>query len=161
MAERRFHDLIIDEEYFASFEDGIGKVEAELFPYYRRVIEKRKLDRSPELISALAIFTAFQMIRTRWQRDQFARVEQKLADKLEKMGSRIFDIEGYVPLTDETLKIQHIKFMRSSLHSFSEAIAEKVLFLLQAPSGRSFYLSDNPVCMHNDGPDHPIFGNVG
>lgn len=74
MAERRFHEFAIGENYLASFEDGICQIEAKLLPTYRKVLDARRLDRSIEERANLAMFMAFQMVRTRQQRDQFLRM---------------------------------------------------------------------------------------
>lgn len=161
MAERRFNEFAIGDEYIASFEDSIGQIEQMLLPVYRRILADRKLDRSPDEQAALAFFIAFQMLRTRASRDHFGQLEEMLGDHLAKIGAKLEDLEGYEPLTDERLAFQHIDFMRSSLPKFGEILAGKFMCLMQAPKGRRFYLGDNPVSLHNSAPAHPLWGNLG
>jgi hypothetical protein len=161
MAERRFNDFAISDDYMASFEDATTHIEQMLLPTYRRILDKRCLEKTPEEQAILAFFVAFQFIRTRAMRDQFKQIESLMADKLEKMGGRLEDILGYEPLTDDKLKWQHIMFLRECLPDLAMTVAAKDLFLMQAPSGRSFYLGDNPVCLHNGVPAPSFYGNIG
>lgn len=94
-------------------------------------------------------------------RDQFADIEDNLAKHLEKQGASIQDIDGYEPLTDDLLREQHIRFMREAVGEFAEIISGKDFLLLEAPKKRRFYLSDNPVVLHNSQPHEGFFGNVG
>lgn len=161
MAERRFHDFAIGSDHMASFEQAITQVEGELLPTYRRVIEQRRLTHSPDEKAVLAIFVAFQLLRTRSQRDQFVRMETLLKEKLERTGHKLEDLEGYEPLDEDSLTFQHIGFIRKALAEFSQTVASKDFVLFQPPPGRGFYLGDNPVALHNQKPAHPIFGNIG
>lgn len=161
MAERRFHEFAIDEDYMASFEESICRIEDMLLPTYNKVVEERRLDLEPEERATLAMFMAFQFVRTRQQREQFQKMEDQLGDHLAKWGGSIDQMENYEPLTPDTLTHQHIQFMKSSVPKFAKCIAIKDLLLLSAPEGRSFYLADNPVCLHNREPAHPLFGNIG
>ncbi len=161
MAERRFHEFSIDEHYLASFEESVCRVEDMLLPAYRSVIENRRFDGTPEQKAHLATLIAFQLLRTRSQRDQFVDMERQLAEHLQEHGGSIVDIEGYEPLTDDVLREQHITFMRDAAGEFAQVIAAKDFLLLEAPKGRRFYLSDNPVTIHNSQPNDGFFGNMG
>ena len=101
------------------------------------------------------------MLRTRAQRDHFSQLEKLLGDKLAESGGKLEDLEGYEPLTDERLKVQHINLIRNSLPQMGEILAGKFMCLMQASEGRSFYLGDNPVSLHNGQPAHPFYGNLG
>lgn len=161
MAERRFHEFAIDDDYIASFEDSIGKIEGLVLPVYREVLSSRRLTGAPEERANLAFLIGFQLLRTRSTRDQFAQIDDILADKLAQSGQTLSDIEGYVPLSEQRLKMQHIQMLKSSLPSITGHLVTKQMLLLEAPAGRSFYLGDNPVCLHNGRPPDPLFGNLG
>jgi hypothetical protein len=111
--------------------------------------------------AALSLLVAFQLLRTRSQRDQFIEFERQLELHLAKYGGQLADLEGWAPLDEDRLKYQHLELMRSALTEFAPAIAEKGFVLLRAAPGRSFYLWDNPVCLHNTLPADPLLGNVG
>lgn len=80
---------------------------------------------------------------------------------MEKYGGTIEQLEGFEPFTEEKLTEQHLKFIRQSFGEFSSHISQKDFLLLSAPEGRSFYLGDNPVCLHNSEPADSFWGNVG
>lgn len=161
MAERRFHEFNVDESYLASFEESVCRVEDILLPAYRSVVENRRFDGTPEQKAHLSMLVAFQFLRTRSQRDQFMDMERQLAEHLNQHGGSIEDIVGYEPLTEDALRAQHIGFMRDAAGDFAQIIAEKDFLLLEAPRGRHFYLSDNPVTIHNSQQSGGFFGNMG
>lgn len=161
MAERRFHDFRIDDDYMASFEAGISSIEDMILPTYRAVVERGTLDRSPEEKATLIAFIAFQFTRTRAQRDLFVSMEAQLKAKIEAMGAKMEDFEGYEPMTEDKSTIHHLKLIEESTGAFIESLVDKDLLLIRAPEGRSFYLSDNPVAMYNSEPRSGIFGNLG
>lgn len=161
MAERRFHDFQIDEQYYASFEDAICRVEDMLLPTYKAVLKREGLDGSPQEKADLLTFIVFQFVRTRAQRELFNRMEDHLAEQLGKKGILLKDISGYVPLTEKSQKMHHMRLMMEGTGKFVEALIDKDLMLLRAAPGRSFYLSDNPVCLNNDEPRKWFLGNLG
>lgn len=119
MAERRFHEFAIDENYLASFEESVCRIEDLLLPAYQGVVESRRLDGTPEQKANLAMLMAFQFLRTRSQRDQFEDMERQFAEHLDRHGASIEDIEGYRPLTEDALSQQHIRFMRDAAGEFA------------------------------------------
>lgn len=161
MAERRFHDFQIGEHHIATFEAAVCEVEKMLLPAYRAVLESGKLSGTPEEKGALVTFIAFQYVRTRAQRDMFDQMMEQLGERIAEMGGRIEDMEGYVPPTDASRKLNHIEFIKKATGDFALALADKDLLLMRAAPGRSFYLSDNPVALHNDQPRDGLFGNLG
>jgi hypothetical protein len=161
MAERRFHEYRIDNNFMANFEGAISRIEDLLLPTYRRVVERRSLEGSPEEKALLATLLAFQLIRTRSQKEQFVHLEQQLAGHLEKSGATLEDVEGYEALTKDTLTRHHIKFIQDAFKRLTQIICDKDFLLLEAPKGRCFYLSDNPVSIHNSQPHDGIYGNLG
>lgn len=161
MAERRFHEFRIGDHYLASFEESVCHIEEMLLPAYQSVVEHQRFDVTPEQKANLSVFVAFQMLRTRSQRDQFVQLEQQLAEKFATTGDKIEQIEGFTPLTPETLTHQHIQFMKEAFGDFAQIIASKDFLLMAAPKGRTFYLSDNPVTLHNSEPTDGFLGNMG
>lgn len=161
MAERRFNEFRIDEKYLASFEDTASDIESKIAPIYTEVVQSGTIQAEPLKKAGLAVFIAFQFVRTRAFRDQFENLEKALAQKLGNLGSSIEDIQDYVPLTEDELKKQHLVFIKDSLEDFAKIIATKDMFLLKAAEGRSFYLSDNPVTFHNSKPPKGPYGSYG
>lgn len=159
MAERRFNDFVF-EDWRLSFEGTACHIEDQILPIYRRVLERRRLDLSIEERAGLAFFIAFQFLRTKGHRSLWTDMEEALRTKIEAMGGRMEDLEGWEPQTEDRLKLNHLVSMRESLGEFAQIIAQKDLLLMQAPAGRSFYLGDNPVALHNNRTFGP-YGNLG
>ncbi|MBZ0130229.1 MAG: DUF4238 domain-containing protein [Rhodobacteraceae bacterium] len=162
MAERRFNDFLVDEEFYATYEPAISDLESAVLPRYQRVLDERQLCHTADEKAELGLLIAFQFLRTRSQRNWFLQMERHLAEMAERMGARPEDIEGYSPLTEGGLTIQHNEFMKDALPQFANIIASKDFALLAAPEDRTFYLGDNPVALHNSIPSpSPLYGNIG
>lgn len=163
MAERRFHDFQVSEDYIASFEQTAGRIESALVPTYRRVLDERCLNHSAKEQADLAMLVAFQFLRTRRQRDRFVEMEKLIGAKLKQMGGKLEDLEGlegYEPLTEDHVKHQHVSFMAEGIREFTNLIGSKHMMLMSAAPGRDFYISDNPVVLHNS-QDFGPYGNLG
>jgi hypothetical protein len=159
MAERRFHDFTFG-DWIVSFENIACRIEDHVLPTYRRVVAQRRLNKTPDETAALALLVAFQLIRTKGHRDLRQHLDNLLRQKIESQGGRMEDIRGYQPLTPDDLKKDHLREMKEEVGEYTKALAEKD-FLLQASSpGRTFYLGDHPVCMHNH-LDFGPYGNIG
>jgi hypothetical protein len=161
MAERRFHEFRIDSNYIANFEQTVCRVEDMLLPTYKALVERRKFDGSPEEKAHLAIFVAFQYLRTRSQRDMFASLTGQVAKWLEKSGHSIEQLDGYEPLTDDIVARQHMRHMQEGIGKITDILSTKDFLLASAPLGRSFYLSDCPVCIHNETQNTGPYSNMG
>jgi DNA invertase Pin-like site-specific DNA recombinase len=148
LAENRFHDFLF-EDWIVSFEPIASKIENWCLPTYRRIIESRRLDRSPQEKADLAFLIAFQMLRTKATRVRFQEMEAMMRENIETMGHRMEDVPDWGPQTEDTVKRNTLMAIRETLPSFAQIIAQKEFRLAQAAPGRSFYLGDNPVCLHN------------
>ena len=159
MAENRFNDFDF-EEFIISFEPIASKVEDLSLPTYQRVIETRRLNGSPDEKADLAFLIAFQMLRTKAARERFQEMEAAMREKVEAMGRRMEDIKGWEPATEDRIKRQHLMVIRDAIPDYAGLIALKEFRLAEAALGRSFYLGDNPVCLHNYRTFGP-YGNLG
>jgi hypothetical protein len=159
MAERRFNEFVIDDKWLASFEPSICQMEDKVLPVYRRVVESRRLENTEEERAYLAYLIAFQMVRTKAQRDRFTQVDNMVREK----WSGIPEIDAELVEMDDpaTLKLRHADFIENALVEFTGLIAKKDFLLMEAPAHRVFYLGDNPVAMFNHEPAHPFWGNIG
>ena len=148
MAENRFHDFLF-EDSIVSFEPVACRIEDWCLPTYRRVIETRRLGGSLQEKVDLAFLITFQMLRTKATRARLQEMEAAIKNEIEPMGHRIEDIAGWGPQTEESVKRDALMLIREALPSFAEIIARKEFRLAEAAPSRSFYLGDNPVCLHN------------
>jgi len=161
MAERRFNEFLIDENLYASFEDAACHVEGVVLPAYEALVERQNLTQTPEETEMLGLFVAFQMLRTRAYRDQMRDMYKQVHDKFVGMGFEDPEIDELGQQTEDDHARNHLESMADSIEQFSLIIGQKDFVLMQAPTGRSFYLADNPVVLNNDEKQHGIYGNLG
>lgn len=160
MAERRFNEFVIDDAWLASFEPAISNIEEQVLPVYREVVGNRALQHTEEERAYLAYFVAFQMVRTKSQRDRFTEMDTMIRDKFERMGMPADDLAEF-DFDPNHLKMRHADFMKTAMQEFTEIIARKDYLLVEAAPGRTFYIGDTPVALHNSGPRDPFWGNIG
>ena len=163
MAERRFNEFTYDDDYIASFEPVACGAEDQVLPAYREVLVERRLSDSPQQKGALAVFLAFQLLRTKAQRDQWQAMEEELVNTVEGAGGRVQDMKGWEdwqPSTEDGLKRDHLTSIQGFLGQFAQIIAMKNFLLMEAAPGTSFYIGDNPVVRANSR-DFGAYGNLG
>lgn len=162
MAERRFNEFAYD-NYIASFEPVACGAEDQALPAYREVLAERRLSDSPQQKGALAVFLAFQLLRTKAQRDQWQAMEEELVNVVEGAGGRVQDMKGWEdwePSTEDGLKRDHLTSIQGFLGQFAQIIARKDFLLMEAAPGTSFCLGDSPVVRSNSR-DFGPYGNLG
>lgn len=160
MAERRYNDFSFGDDWMISFEQIACRIEDMVLPRYSAIVANRKLEGTPQERADLAFLIAFQMLRSKAHREMFLSLEQQIREKVEAIGGRMEDIEGWVPATDDQIKKTHLTSIRESIGKFANIIAEKDFFLADCTPTRQFYLGDNPVSLHNSQTFGP-YGNLG
>lgn len=163
MAERRFNEFAFDDDYIASFEPVACGAENQVLPAYREVVAERRLSEAPEQKAALAVFLAFQFLRTKANRDQWLAMEEEVIKLVEGSGGRMQDMQGWEdwqPATEDSLKREHLTSIHRRIGEVSQIIAMKDFLLREAAPGTSFYLGDNPVVLANSRDFEP-YGNIG
>jgi hypothetical protein len=89
------------------------------------------------------------MLRTKAARTSLQDIEAMTKDKIEALGHRMEDIPGWEPQAEDTIKRDNLRAIPETLPYYAQIIALKDFRLAEAAPGRSFYLGDNPVCLHN------------
>jgi hypothetical protein len=161
MGERRYNDFWLDEETLATVEPAAGLIESHVAPLVERIRAEKRLERSAEENGNLALLMAFQFIRTKKMRLLPQRMSLQLREQVAKMGLDPEKVRGLEPLDEEALKRLHVRNQVEGLEKYTKLIAEKEFFLMAAPAGRSFYLGDHPVVLHNDEERRGMFGGLG
>jgi hypothetical protein len=159
MAERRFNDFVF-EDWIVSFEGIATGIETIVSPAYRRVLERGRLDGTPQEKVDLAFLIAFQLLRTKGHREFGTGLEEEIRKRIEAEGGKMEDIRGWMPSTEDSIKQEHLTFIREHIADFAGIIAQKDFALIASMPSRSFYLGDNPVCLHNER-DFGPYGNLG
>lgn len=160
MAETKFNDFVLDEKWIASFEPIASTIESAIFPRYNTILETQQLEKTPQERVDLSALIAFQAVRTKSHRERMREVENAIRGKVESLGGSMEDIEGWAPLTEDRLKQSHLSSVRDLMFTIVDCLVDKVFLLLKCKPGRSFYLGDNPVCLHNMKQYGP-YGNLG
>jgi hypothetical protein len=163
MAERRFNEFTFDDDWIASFEPVACGAEDQVLPVYLEVVERRRLDDTPEQKAALAVLVAFQFLRTKANRDAWQAIEEEMVKKVEASGGRMQDVRGcenWQPSTEDSLKREHLLSIQGSIGEYARIIAAKDFVLAEPAAGRSFYLGDNPICLANSR-DFGLRSNLG
>lgn len=161
MGERRFNDFWLDEENLATVEPAAGRIESHVTPLVERIRRERRLERSPEEFSDLALLMAFQFIRTKKIRLLPERLNRQILGQVKRMGLDPTKVKGLHDWDEEELKRAHMRHQVEGLLDYANIIAEKEFFLMQAPEGSSFYLGDHPVVLHNDEEPRGMIGRLG
>ncbi len=159
MAERRFNEFQYD-EFIVSFESVASKIEELILPRYQKIIELQKLEGTADEKADLAFLIAFQMLRVKAMRNQIIDLEKEITKKVTKLGHTMDQVKGWTPLTEDKLKFLHLGSMQKDIGKYAEVIADKVIMLARAARNRTFYISDNPVTLH-DKLDFGPYGNLG
>lgn len=152
MGERRFNEFWVDDEVIATIEPWTGRIESHLAPIIERIRARKTLERTPEETMNLAFLMAFQFVRTKGMRLMPERINAQLRRHVKRMGFDPAKVDGLMNLDEEGLKKEHIRHQVQNLEKYVEIMAEKEFFLMTPPQGRSFYIGDHPVVLHNDEP---------
>jgi Protein of unknown function (DUF4238) len=150
MGERRYNEWWIDEDTIASIEPATSQMESEFAPLIEKIRTEKRLEITPANIANMALLMAFQFIRTKKMRLMPERLNQQLIGHVKRMGFDPVKVQGLVKWNEESLKRQHVKHQVEGLENFTKIMMDKVFFVMTAPVGKSFYLSDHPVTLHSD-----------
>lgn len=161
MGERRFNEFWIDDDVLATIEPWTGRIESHLAPMIERIRTEKTLERTPEEIANLAFLMAFQFVRTKGMRLMPERIDDQLRRHVKRMGFDPAKVDGLMDLDEEGLKKEHIRHQVQNLEKYAEVMARKEFFLMTPPDGRSFYIGDHPVVLHNDEPRTVHTGHLG
>lgn len=152
MGERQFNDWWIDDETLATIEPAAGRIESQVAPLIDRVRQEKRLEGTGAEIGDLALLLAFQFVRTKKMRLLLERMDRQLREAVERMGFDQKRIKNLPEINDDELKRFHVRQQIEGLPQYTELMAEKVMFLMEPPEGRTFYIGDHPVVMHTDHP---------
>lgn len=161
MGERRFNEFWFDEETLATIEPATSRLESHVAPLIERIRTEKRLERTREEIADLALLMAFQFIRTKKMRLLPDRLDAQIRSHVRKLGFDPQKVHGLLELDEESLKREHVRHQVKNLNQYASLIAEKEFFLMQPPRGRTFYLGDHPVVLHNDEPRTLHRGHLG
>lgn len=160
-AENWFYDLEV-EDGVLTMEPSLARLEANTSGIIKKLIKDRNIKSLGEdEVAVLALFLAVQFVRTKEHRLKFEHLGKQLVQKLRDMGA---GEESIKELTGSSGSIPEDKLF--GLRSLAEAkefvphFLNKAWVLLETTPRNPFFISDNPIALHND-IDYGPYGNLG
>lgn len=159
-AERDFYNFKT-EEMELSLEDSLSNLEANTSAIIKKILYQRSIKEvSAEETIQLSYFAAVQFQRTRKMRSRLLDLDKQIQDKIVEMGGNINKVKNYQPFTEESVQLFNLHTLVHEAPKYAHMFAIKKLVLYEAPAGHSFYLSDDPIALHNHN-DFGPYGNLG
>ncbi|WP_084405093.1 DUF4238 domain-containing protein [Aliagarivorans taiwanensis] len=150
-----------------SLEPLLGQIESQASEVIRKIIQEQCLTNltDNERIQ-LAVFAAVQRSRTFANLVTIETFHRSLQDKLAAIGAAAEDIPAILGSStgensDQQAELKNF-FLQSILSQAEHArhFLDKSWVLIQNPTSTAFYISDNPITMHNSN-DFGPYGNIG
>lgn len=151
-----------DGGYIVCMEGGLGKIEDQAAPVFRRIRDSRSLVglTLEDRVKVMA-FVALQHVRGPSTRINMIDVGEKMRERIRSMGHDPENIPQLRGGDDpEMIKLTAMKLAKENLPKFTESFADKVMLLVGAAPGATFLLGDNPVVKANQN-GMGIRGNLG
>ena len=159
-AEREYYD-VEHEDGKTSLEGWLSRMEDRAHRAFDSILKHENLNHlSEEDRVWIEIFILTQYLRTPHFRQLLQDVDAAITGKVKRMGHDPADVEGWRPIGDENeLKLQAMTFLSKFIQDPDSSLKDKVAILLKTDLKHPFWISDNPVTMHNDNELGP-YGNI-
>jgi hypothetical protein len=140
----------------------LSELETIVAPIVEKIISQGSIKKLEEWEHKwLCLFSTIQMLRTNDTREFLEESNKIISEKIKKWGySPKKDVENYKEMSKDEIKSSSIDLLNSLPASLVGNFLDKKLSLLESPKNQNFYLSDNPVVMHNHLPREGR-GNLG
>lgn len=160
-AESGFYDLEVDDGVL-TLEPGLAQLEANTSGIIKKILREKTLKAlDGHEVAILAVFLAVQFVRTKEHRLRFEHLGKLFAQKLRDMGATEDNVVEYTKsgtgLSEE--KLIGFKSVMGA-KEFVPYFLNKVWVLFETTNRHPFYISDNPLTLHNE-VDHGPYGNIG
>ena len=160
-AEKGFYDLEIDGTKF-SFEPALGSLETSAADLVRRIVTEQSLASLTDKDKVhMSLFAAAQMIRVKHQRSTMSVLNQGIKDLITSSGGDPKTVQGFCDLEGDVLRAFSIQFLKENTPQFAKHFAEKVWVLYKTSESAPFYISDNPITLHNTLNQNEFSGTLG
>lgn len=160
-AQNSFYDLEVSESITLTAEEGLSRVEGSA----SKIIDKIRLNESMDEVSEkerarLALFIAVQTYRVPHMRKNLLHTSNLMEEFFERIGIDPSEVENWESMDPEDAKRLTLEMMAESAETLAPHIFNKLWFLQRTTIDQPFYISDNPVALHNE-PSRGPFGNIG
>ncbi|MCH7888436.1 MAG: DUF4238 domain-containing protein [Proteobacteria bacterium] len=147
-------DYTVDAEPIFTF------IENETAPVVQKIIDRENLsDLTPLEHAKIATLVIIQFFRTRQFREMTLFLNETLVNKIRQIGGDPSQVQDFIELDENSIKLMTARFVLK-FEEFVPAILDKNWILFKTKRNKFFYLSDNPVTLHNDNDLRP-YGNLG
>ncbi len=162
VAERGFNDVVLPDGSTRSVEPIFSDLETRAAGPLSKLVAARRLD---ALDSAeanwVAIFIAAQHLRSKNFREMARAFDDAVKSFIRRRGGEPDKVRGYKPFeSDENVKEFSLIFFAKAMPGISEMLLRKTWALFETTMENPFWLSDNPVTLHNSRAFGP-YGNLG
>lgn len=156
-----FYDFEIDGTP-SSLDPFFQKVEDRAKEVFRKILQRRSIrGLDVDEKAAVAVFSTVQMLRTNAQRKQYKDMNDRFREAIELRGGDSHDVRGFKVLDEEQARIEQIMLLPKLAQDLAPHFVTKSWLLYSTPQQRTFYISDNPVTMHNTVNQNPDRGTLG
>lgn len=159
-AEKYFYELSSSEADIDS-EKRLSALESKCAPIIEKIVSGESLiNLSQDEYATLCLFCSVQNLRTNYQRDCLSQFNQTLMTWITENGHDPSEVENFKDMSPLDIKDFSIYNMYSMGADLAKHFFNKDLFLVKAPNGCEFLLSDHPITLHNNYP-RPNRGDLG
>lgn len=159
-AERGFYDLRVGDRLL-SLEPSLSRLEAAASSVVASLVNSlnlSKVNRADRF--TLAAFMAVQFVRTKEHRLRFDHLTDQIAERLKADGTPEEQIQALIGDATEDDSKHHGFASVLDAHQYVAYFLNKAWCIFQAPAQHPFYISDNPIALHNQLSFEPC-GNLG
>nr|WP_292224053.1 DUF4238 domain-containing protein [Brevundimonas sp.] len=151
-----------DGKYIICMEDGLGKIEDQAAPVFKRIAEDRSLVglTLEDRVKVMA-FVALQQVRGPSTRINMIDVAEKMRERVRSMGHDPEEVPQLRGMDDpEMVKFIAMNLASKNLPEFTKIISTKMMLLIGAAPGTTFLLGDHPVVKANTN-QNGVLGSLG
>jgi len=157
-AQRGFYDI---DDVSIPTESLLSELEGHAALVLRKIIEERSVGSlSFAERKWLSIFCAVQFVRVPNLREKHSAFEDSIKRKIVESGGDVNSVVGFKPMTAKDLKEFATHIILRAAKEFAPHFANKVCLLLETSMSDPFFVSDNPITLHNENDFRP-YGNLG
>jgi hypothetical protein len=158
---KAFYDFAVDGAV-RSIDPLLTKMESEVSGIITKIIQTRSLrGLSAKERTMVALFATVQMLRTDARRKQLKNLSDAVSDAVKQIGGDPNKVEGFDFLNEEQARMYSIESIPELARDLTPHLLSKSWILYSTPQRLPFYISDNPVSLHNTMNQDPILGTLG
>ena len=158
-AGKGFYDLKVPAGVL-TLEPALAKLEETAAPIVKQVRRQESLaSLTPSDREILAAAWAVQFVRTQNKRENLLHLSQQMAAHFRELGIDPGTISNFKEMDAEDAKLVSLRLTLDA-GEFIPYFLNKSWALARNRSSKPFWISDNPVALHNS-VDHGFYGNLG